>query len=151
MGATYANCDGRYKVTTDSVEWAPQRPVYKHVSKDRYIFWNAHGLGWSIGKQEYLTSGSHWHRSRKKTKFFKLLDFVQCEFLGGLDTSEPWQGRWNGGVLVECVGRAEPPQRNEGLEETKMKTSDLQTHNLTILSSFPYFSYHLDTLHLSLM
>ena len=63
LGATYANCDGRYKVTTDSVEWAPQRPVYKHVSKDRYIFWNAHGLGWSIGKQEYLTSGSHWHRS----------------------------------------------------------------------------------------
>ena len=40
---------------------------------------------------------------------------------------------------MECVGRAEPPQRNEGLEETQMKTSDLQTHNLTILSSFPYF------------
>ena len=28
--------------------------------------------------------------------------------LGGLDVSEPWQGRWNGGVLVECVGRKEP-------------------------------------------
>ena len=28
-------------------------------------------------------------------------------FTGGLDTSEPWQGQWNGGVLVECVGRPE--------------------------------------------
>ena len=64
LGATYANCDGRYKVTTDVVEWAPERPVYRHVKKNRYIFWNAHGLGWSIGKAEYLTSGSHWHRSK---------------------------------------------------------------------------------------
>ena len=32
-------------------------------------------------------------------------------FLGGLDTSEPWQGEWNGGVLVECVGRPDVPQR----------------------------------------
>ena len=23
---------------------------------------------------------------------------------GGLDSAEPWQGRWSGGVLVECVG-----------------------------------------------
>lgn len=67
LGATYANCDGRYKVTADIVDWAPQRPVYKHVSKDRYIFWNAHGLGWSIGKEEYLKSGSHWHRSKLNT------------------------------------------------------------------------------------
>ncbi len=29
----------------------------------RYLFWNAGGLGWSIGKLEYLASGSHWHRS----------------------------------------------------------------------------------------
>ena len=64
LGATYANCDGRYKVTGESVEWAPERPVYRHISKDRFIFWNAHGLGWSIGKEEYLKSGSHWHRSK---------------------------------------------------------------------------------------
>ena len=64
LGATYANCDGRYKVTGESVEWAPERPVYKHSEKDRFIFWNAHGLGWSIGKEEYLKSGSHWHRSK---------------------------------------------------------------------------------------
>ena len=33
----------------------------------RYIFWNAGGLGWSIGKLEYLTSGSHWHRWEQVT------------------------------------------------------------------------------------
>ncbi len=34
----------------------------------RYIFWNAGGLGWSIGKEEYLQTGSHWHRS--ETTYF---------------------------------------------------------------------------------
>ena len=63
------------------VEWAPERVVYKHTEKDRlgvgkgceaedcnfccrYIFWNAGGLGWSIGKLEYLEDGRHWHKSR---------------------------------------------------------------------------------------
>ena len=64
LGATYANCDGRYKVTGERVDWSPDRPVYKHVNKDRYIFWNAGGLGWSIGKKAYLKTGSHWHRSK---------------------------------------------------------------------------------------
>ena len=27
--------------------------------------------------------------------------------LGGLDTEEPWQGTWSGGVFVECVGKQE--------------------------------------------
>ena len=64
LGATYANCDGKYTITNERVDWATERPVYKHVNKDRYIFWNAHGLGWSIGKKDYLTTGSHWHRSK---------------------------------------------------------------------------------------
>ena len=72
LGATYANCDGRYKVTNEQVEWAPERPVYRHASKDRVIFWNAHGLGWSIGKAEYLISGSHWHRSKSNELFYFL-------------------------------------------------------------------------------
>ncbi|TRY75710.1 hypothetical protein TCAL_01259 [Tigriopus californicus] len=84
LGATYARCDGEYRISSESVEWAPDRPVFKHVGKDRYIFWNAGGLGWSIGKRDYLTTGSHWHRS-------------------GLDSDEPWQGPWERGVVVECV------------------------------------------------
>ena len=75
LGATYANCDGRYKYTDDQVDWAPERPVFKHVTKDRYIFWNAGGLGWSIGKRAYLSSGSHWHRS--KNSFISYGHFVK--------------------------------------------------------------------------
>ncbi len=37
----------------------------------RYIFWNAGGLGWSIGKEEYLQTGSHWHRSELNIVFIK--------------------------------------------------------------------------------
>ena len=89
------------------VLWAVERPVYRHVAKDRcvvvmvmimmmmmmrccrFIFWNKGGLGWSIGKKAYLTSGSHWHRS-------------------GLDSAEPWQGAWRGGVAVECAAEPRP-------------------------------------------
>ena len=109
LGATYANCDGKYKVTADTVEWAPERPVYKHITKNRYIFWNAHGLGWSIGKAEYLNSGSHWHRSKSCDLKSQLFVYILFTYLGGLDTSEPWQGNWNGGVLIECLGK-EPRQ-----------------------------------------
>ena len=36
LGATYANCDGLYEdVPGLTVEWAPERPVYKHKAKDR--------------------------------------------------------------------------------------------------------------------
>ena len=44
----------------------------------RYIFWNAGGLGWSIGKKDYLKSGSHWHRS--KVFFVKSGLFCQVLF-----------------------------------------------------------------------
>ena len=82
--ADYADCNGEYELTHYVVLWSVERPVYRHRSKDRFLFWNKGGLGWSIGKKAYLTSGSHWHRS-------------------GLDTGEPWQGEWEDGVLVECV------------------------------------------------
>jgi hypothetical protein len=48
------------------------------------MFWNAGGVGWSIGKTAYLETGSHWHRS-------------------GLDSEEPWQGEWEKNVSVECI------------------------------------------------
>ena len=62
------------------------------------LFWNSGGLGWSIGKSDYLTSGSHWHRS-------------------GLDTPEPWQGRWQGGVEVTCVTDQEEEEEVEEEDE----------------------------------
>ena len=35
---------------------------------------------------------------------FEKLTNIARLISGGLDTAEPWQGRWAGGVLVECVG-----------------------------------------------
>ena len=36
-GADYADCNGRYEIVSDVVEWAPRKPVYKHVSRDRSV------------------------------------------------------------------------------------------------------------------
>jgi len=84
-GADFANCNGEYVLSNSTVSWASLRPVYKHTVKNRVIFWNAGGLGWSIGKKAYLITGSHWHKS-------------------GLDSKEPWQGDWEKNVVVECAG-----------------------------------------------
>ena len=89
--ADYADCSGEYQLQPGlAVAWAPNRPVYTHTDKvvvlvlvvpvngavlqDRVLFWNAGGLGWSIGKAEYLQDGTHWHTS-------------------GSDSVEPWQAK----------------------------------------------------------
>ena len=64
MGAAYADCNGNYKVTGESVSWSPDRLVHKHINKDRYIFWNAGGYGWSIGNKASLKTGSFYERSK---------------------------------------------------------------------------------------
>ena len=141
-------------MTTDSVEWASQRPVYKHVSKDRYIFWNAHGLGWSIGKQEYLTSGSHWHRSMdKEAQVLFSNDFHFNQFK--VDWIHP-----NLGKVVGTVESSWNVLDGRNLHnEMKVQKKKTQTKTITDLKlildySVPFstFSdYSLDTLHLSLM
>ena len=50
---------------------------------ERVIFWNAKGYGWSIGSTAFLVSGTHWHKS-------------------GLDSDEPWNGKWEKNVTVDC-------------------------------------------------
>ena len=64
MGAAYGDCNGNYKVTGESVSWSPDRLVYKHINKDRYIFWNARGYGWSIGQSSSLISRGFFHKSK---------------------------------------------------------------------------------------
>ena len=58
--------------------------VYLIIETVRVIFWNAKGYGWSIGREEDLVTGSHWHKS-------------------GLDSDEPWQGEWGKNVTVDCI------------------------------------------------
>ena len=36
-GADYADCNGEYELSGERVDWAPQRFVFKHVSKDRSV------------------------------------------------------------------------------------------------------------------
>ena len=103
------------------VDWAPERVVYKHTEKDRwgwgmfnaysgkkfaifccrYIFWNAGGLGWSIGKLEYLEDGRHWHKSRFIFRKVPPWTIIRL-FSGGSDAKEPWQDVWLSGVTVKC-------------------------------------------------
>ena len=43
---------------------------------------------------------------------------------GGLDSTEPWQGRWSGGVLVECVGKPNPSAAPESNKNNRPTSSD---------------------------
>ena len=65
-GASYANCDGQYEYTKDQVvSWAPDKPVYKHVTKNRYVFYSNWKDGnWVIGTSRELTTGSYFHQSK---------------------------------------------------------------------------------------
>ena len=63
LGADWADCDGQYKLTGEKVPWSPDRPVYRHINKERYIFWNT-GIGWSIGGKPGLKTGSFYHASK---------------------------------------------------------------------------------------
>ena len=61
-------------------------------------------------------------------------------FTGGLDTSEPWQGQWNGGVLVECVGRPEQSRPEAQVNPNQGSTCclpDIFIKTNTILTRHP--------------
>ena len=65
MGAAYADCNGNYKVTGESVSWSPDRLVYKHINKvhplrTRYIWMGYYG--WSIGPS--LKSPGWFYKSK---------------------------------------------------------------------------------------
>ena len=73
---------------------------YLNIFIERVIFWNAKGYGWSIGETAFLVSGTHWHKS-------------------GLDSDEPWQGKWERNVTVDCIEEV-----IEELEVTTMADED---------------------------
>ena len=63
----YAGCGGEYSLSFDEhVTWAPLRPVYKHISKDRYIFYTGNGYieGWGCGTKEHLSIGTYFIQSK---------------------------------------------------------------------------------------
>ena len=66
IGTNNANTNGYYQLTDDHVAWAPERPVYKHVSKNRYMFYNI-GVGWSIGSA--FETGGFFYTSKLYSKW----------------------------------------------------------------------------------
>ena len=64
--ASYANCNGLYEYQQNlSVDWAPLKPVYKHLTKDRYIFWSQYYTWqWHIGAEEALSAGGGFYLSK---------------------------------------------------------------------------------------
>ena len=40
-----------------------------------------------------------------------------------MDTAEPWQGRWAGGILVECVGNQDESSRGTSNRNRQHQTA----------------------------
>ena len=56
---------------------------------------------------------------------------------GGLDTDEPWQGRWEGGVLVECHGEQERKGQDKTDGKTQRHRTSWTTNKKHILPNLP--------------
>ena len=60
--------NGEYQYLPDTrVSWALDKPIYKELQKDRYIFWtDGQGFGtqWVIGSYSMLSTGSYLHKSK---------------------------------------------------------------------------------------
>ena len=52
LGDDYPERNGHYKIIDDHVPWAPEKPMFKHVSNNWYIFWNIE-MEWMIGQIYY--------------------------------------------------------------------------------------------------
>ena len=64
-----AHCDGHYALVSEKVDWAMDRPVYKHVNKDRYIFWKPID-GWSIGSIGFSETKGSFYSSEFFFRYF---------------------------------------------------------------------------------
>ena len=87
------------------------------------IFWNAKGYGWSIGNTAYFVIGRYVHKS-------------------GLDSEEPWQGKWESNVTVDCIKEVVKEQElnamvNINEEENVSGTGIINSKQSLVLWCFP--------------
>ena len=62
LNANYASCSGIYLATNEfKVAWAKDKPVYRHVKMDRFIFYNIEPYYWCIGKQSHLRTKQFYY------------------------------------------------------------------------------------------
>ena len=130
-GADYASCSGLYKLSEGRATWAPEKPVYKHISKERYIVFRENLAGWKIASSYTLFSGFYFGKQNQdavlkiagrsaypmlqSTYFVKSVaaGYYTCcvkyyaagSLPGGplADAKGPWQAKWKKNVKVECI------------------------------------------------
>merc|ERR550534_1633230 len=88
--AGYAGCNGIYNLNSQRVTWSKEKPTYLKESGNRWVYWNRHGYGWSVGPS-----------------------FGGMFYYGGstANGAEPYMGTWNRGVKVTCLDWAEQCKR----------------------------------------
>jgi len=92
-GATYGSNDGEYKLVSQKVPWAKHRPLYKHLTKNRYLFWHSYyGYGWCFG----FLNGGYYLCSGGQTGLSEVCEPWQEKW------SRKWAGHWRPPVKVEC-------------------------------------------------
>ena len=48
-GAETDKCFGEYRAVNHTTTFAPNKPLYSHVLRDRYIYWDPTEIRWEIG------------------------------------------------------------------------------------------------------
>merc|ERR1712048_1199009 len=59
-GSDYASCTGIYFISKEKASRSPDRPVYKMLGFDRFIYFTpSFDFGWRIGAREHLSTGEN--------------------------------------------------------------------------------------------
>ena len=96
--ANQGDCNGLYRHQKNvTVDWAPLKPVYKHMTKDRYVFWaswdeypSGHRSEWVIGDEKDLSPEVYGYMSNSYPR-------------SGSRATWPWQEVWESGTIVTCA------------------------------------------------
>ena len=69
-GDDWASVTGTYVISDETASKAPERPVYKLVGQDRYVYFNPGGAGWRIGTKKRLSGETEgWYMYQSKSFF----------------------------------------------------------------------------------
>ena len=89
--ADYGKCNGKYRKVDKTAFWAPEKPVYEHLEKERYIFWNPR-MGWSIGPG--LQTSGYYHAGNLLQSVFGRVEIVDNKILFRCVRAMAVMGQW---------------------------------------------------------
>ena len=71
-GSDYQHCTGIYVLSVKKASRSPDRPVYKKIGFDRFIYFYPSSNGWRIGRRAALSAGENegefWFESKSFSK-----------------------------------------------------------------------------------